>query len=96
MSDVDFNSLPPAEQQALLNGPALQPPDGVNPNFDNPSNDDGLARKVLAVCFALGSAFVLLRAYVAWFVNKKPHFNDCKLSAVGSPRYCIRLTKRQL
>ncbi|KAI2637750.1 hypothetical protein GGS26DRAFT_426104 [Hypomontagnella submonticulosa] len=76
MSDVDFNSLPPAEQQALLNGPALQPPDGVNPNFDNPSNDDGLARKVLAVCFALGSAFVLLRAYVAWFVNKKPHFND--------------------
>ncbi|KAK8109124.1 hypothetical protein PG984_014925 [Apiospora sp. TS-2023a] len=36
MEAREFWALPPAEREKLLDGPALEPPPGVEPNFDNP------------------------------------------------------------
>lgn len=84
MSSLDFSSLLPAEQEALLNGPALQPPADVVPQFDNPPNKNDMAHAVYGLCFAIGSLFVFARVYGTWFCLKKAHISDCK--------YCRLLT----
>lgn len=78
MSSIDFNALSPAEQEALLNGPALQPPAGVVPVFDNPPNRKNMAHVVYGVCIGIGSLFVLLRVFGTWFCQKKAHISDCE------------------
>lgn len=74
----DFNSLPPAAQEKILNGPAMTPPDGVVSNFDNPIEHNRAARIVLSVCLAISSIFFLIRFYGTWFVMKKPRLSDCE------------------
>ena len=44
----DLSSLTPAELEQFLNGPALTPPDGVIPNFDNRDNKNYIAN--IEVC----------------------------------------------
>ncbi|KAI0521453.1 hypothetical protein F5B22DRAFT_573897 [Xylaria bambusicola] len=77
MPQPDYNTLSPAELQALLNGPGLTPPPGVTPNLDNPPNKATLARCVIGVFLTLGSIFVLLRVYGVLFVLKKRYMSDC-------------------
>ncbi|KAI8963501.1 hypothetical protein F5Y11DRAFT_365088 [Daldinia sp. FL1419] len=77
-------SLSPEEQEAILNGPALTPPPGVTPNFDNPPNnsDGGLA--VILVCLILACASSLLYTYGRIFQTKQAHFSDLVgLAALG-------------
>ncbi|KAI1142129.1 hypothetical protein F5Y05DRAFT_369788 [Hypoxylon sp. FL0543] len=50
---ANFSSLPPDQQAQILNGPAMQPPPGLVPNFDNPPNNSALAQAVLGLCLAL-------------------------------------------
>ncbi|KAI1162623.1 hypothetical protein F5B18DRAFT_368850 [Nemania serpens] len=71
MFESDYNTLSPAQLEALLNGPGLTPPPGVIPNPDNPPNKDTVARLVLGVLFALGSTFVLVRVYGVVVVLKR-------------------------
>lgn len=87
MFESDYNTLSPAQLEALLNGPGLTPPPGVIPNPDNPPNKDTVARLVLGVLFALGSTFVLVRVYGVVVVLKRRSPCDCKRSARGFPVY---------
>ncbi|OTA57986.1 hypothetical protein K449DRAFT_437007 [Hypoxylon sp. EC38] len=72
---ADFSSLTPAAQEAILNGPSMTPPDGVTPNFNDPTSHNTAARVVLSVCLAISSIFFLIRVYGAWFVVK-PRLSD--------------------
>jgi hypothetical protein len=72
-----MSELPPS----LLNGPALPPPDGVKPNFDNPSNDDTLAWTVSIVTLVFSLAAVCMRIYTKTQILRKMEIEDCKLIA---------------
>ncbi|KAI0974904.1 hypothetical protein F4678DRAFT_421202 [Xylaria arbuscula] len=74
---VDFSSLSPAQQQAILDGPALPPPPGVVPNFTNPSNLETLTYAVLGLCVFLATLFILLRAYGRWYLVRTISVGDC-------------------
>lgn len=61
---------------AFLDYPALAPPKGVTPNFDNPSN---LAAPELAVLqLTLATLFVAMRLYTKRFVVKRILAEDCE------------------
>ncbi len=78
MISFDVSNLTPDEQEEVLNGPALPPPPGVVPNFDNPGrwNYWGILTNVL--CLTITLAVIGLRAYVKIFCVKKPRIEDCK------------------
>ncbi|KAL7625211.1 hypothetical protein AAE478_004426 [Parahypoxylon ruwenzoriense] len=80
-----FNALSPEEQQALLDGPAIPPPEGIIPNFDNPPNWNSLAHGAFATCIAATSIFLVLAIYVKVTHFKKVRVEDvCALfSLVG-------------
>ncbi|OTB07643.1 hypothetical protein M426DRAFT_241856 [Hypoxylon sp. CI-4A] len=81
MSDADYNSLTPSQLAALLEGPALAPPDGQVSNFDDPENGNAMARAIIGVCLGFTSFFFILRVYVVWFVIKKAHLTDYMMLA---------------
>ena len=66
-----------AALRTLLEGPAMSPPAGVVPDFDNPANLDNYA----TVCNALGIAFatvaVVLRIYTKVFILRVLAWEDC-------------------
>ncbi|KAI1380116.1 hypothetical protein F4677DRAFT_251415 [Hypoxylon crocopeplum] len=72
----DISSLTPEQLQALLNGPALQPPDNVIPNFDNPPNKNYIAQAVVPLCLTFTTIAFLLRAYARVFCIKKIELPD--------------------
>lgn len=83
MSNLDFSSVPPGELQEVLDGPALPPPEGVEPNFDNPPNESTLALGALFTCLSLATIFLLIRFYVRLFIVKKTHLGDCEYFTTG-------------
>ncbi|KAK6951113.1 hypothetical protein Daesc_007643 [Daldinia eschscholtzii] len=71
--------LPPEQQQAILNGPALAPPsEDVVPNFENPPNMNGLAIAVTTVALVIVTIAVFLRAYVKIWIVKNPQIHDVR------------------
>ncbi|KAE8342431.1 hypothetical protein BDV24DRAFT_150357 [Aspergillus arachidicola] len=54
-----------------LDGPAHPPPDGVTPNFDNPTNRNALAIGVLAACVAVTTICFLMRIYARVYLLRK-------------------------
>ncbi|KAB8202983.1 hypothetical protein BDV34DRAFT_227880 [Aspergillus parasiticus] len=54
-----------------LDGPAHPPPDGVTPNFDNPTNRNALATGVLAACVAVTTICFLMRIYARVYLLRK-------------------------
>ncbi|KAI2783827.1 hypothetical protein F4815DRAFT_458120 [Daldinia loculata] len=75
MADV-IPYLPPDQQQAALNSPALPAPDGVVPNFDNPGNNNSLAYGVIGACAAVSSLCMIIRFYARIFLFKKLKMED--------------------
>lgn len=73
----NFPNYPPAVQDAILNGPALTPPDGVVSDFDNPSNHNTEALVLAVVCISLALVAAFLRAYSRLFVSQNVHLEDC-------------------
>ncbi|KAI0509535.1 hypothetical protein F5B22DRAFT_648961 [Xylaria bambusicola] len=73
---LQFPHLTPAQQQAILNGPALIPPDGVEPNLENPSNNNALAIAVSVVGLTLVVISGIGRIYSRVFVVKKLKVED--------------------
>lgn len=71
-----LSALTPAQLEMLLNGPALAPPDGVIPNFDNPPNKNYIAQAVVPLCLVLTSIAVFLRVYARIFCVKKVEIPD--------------------
>ncbi|KAI1211225.1 uncharacterized protein F4807DRAFT_29131 [Annulohypoxylon truncatum] len=72
----DLSSLSPAELQQFLDGPALTPPDGVIPNFDNRDNKDYISQAVLPLCLVLTTIAVFLRVWARIFCIKKIELPD--------------------
>lgn len=59
-----------------LDGPALAPPPGVVSNFDNPSNQNGLAMGVLIACASIATVCLLLRIYGRFYLLRKVSAED--------------------
>ncbi|KAI0532707.1 hypothetical protein GGR58DRAFT_489199 [Xylaria digitata] len=55
--------LPKEQQEALLAGPALAPPQGIVANFDNPPNQNGIAHATFAICLFFATFSFLVRMY---------------------------------
>lgn len=73
----NFPNLSPEEQEKILNGPAMQPPPGVTPNFAHPHNHNKEATAFLIVCSTLVVSAALTRAYSRVFVMRKVYMEDC-------------------
>ena len=71
-------SLSPAELEALLAAPALPPPDGVTPNFDDPENQNGLAMFVFTFCTIIATLCLLIRSYARFWVERKFQLEECE------------------
>lgn len=61
---------------AILDGPAMPPPPGVKPNFENPDN---LSHPQLAwLQLSIATAVVAMRVYTKLGVMRKMLAEDCK------------------
>ncbi|KAI1172208.1 hypothetical protein F4777DRAFT_522440 [Nemania sp. FL0916] len=76
MSLDQLHTLPDALQQAILNGPALKAPPGIESNLDNPPNANSLGIAVTTIClFTSTVAFALAASARLWHM-KKIHLED--------------------
>ncbi|KAI1749264.1 hypothetical protein F4782DRAFT_549843 [Xylaria castorea] len=57
-----------ANRQAILANPALQPPDGVEPNFANPSNMNELANGVIIAGLVITFITIIIRLHSWLFI----------------------------
>lgn len=78
MSDLDFSGLSPEMLKQALDGPALPPPEGVDPNFDTPANENAVELASLVICLVFSSAFLFIRIYVKISELKYIHIGDCE------------------
>ncbi|KAI2636173.1 hypothetical protein GGS21DRAFT_489887 [Xylaria nigripes] len=72
MSSLDFSHLSPEDLRQALEGPALSPPDGVSPNFDDPPNQNAAALAGLLALYlsiVVGS-FVRISSPASFFVHQ--------------------------
>ncbi|KAI0023351.1 hypothetical protein F4780DRAFT_729424 [Xylariomycetidae sp. FL0641] len=90
MTPDQLSSLSSEEQAVLLNGPALAPPQGVIPNFENPPNRDAAAQAVNCLGLVISSAVLLLRAYARLCCMKRIQIEDfLALAAYGTYLGCV-------
>ncbi|KAH8689592.1 hypothetical protein BGW36DRAFT_412363 [Talaromyces proteolyticus] len=68
-----------------LNGPALQPPEGVTPNFDNPPNNNRLAYIVLTLCAVVATICLLLRLYARVILLRKIQIEEVLITLAYGP-----------
>lgn len=59
------------ELAALLALPAMEPPDGMTPDFDDPPNENTLAWVVMTFCMVVATTFFGLRLYAGTWKTKK-------------------------
>ncbi|KAI1780981.1 hypothetical protein F4818DRAFT_397411 [Hypoxylon cercidicola] len=81
------NSSLSAQEAAIFNGPAGPPPEGVIPNFDNPSNKTAASYAVSAICTALTTFFVVIRIYAKAYCLRDVHVPDA-LALIAFGIYC--------
>lgn len=62
------------------NRPALQPPPGIEPDFDNPPNRNVEAHFGISICIFIVFTGVALRAYSKIFCMRQVHLEDCEFS----------------
>jgi hypothetical protein len=51
----------PEEIEAILNGPALPPPNGTVPNFDNPPNNNPAGYAGLTIMLVIATMAIIFR-----------------------------------
>ncbi|KAI0398144.1 hypothetical protein F5Y17DRAFT_215620 [Xylariaceae sp. FL0594] len=68
--------LPPAQQEAILNGPALQPPPGMTVNFDHPLNGNLPTLVIESFFLAISAIAVALAVYTKLFLSKRIYFEN--------------------
>ncbi|TGJ78622.1 hypothetical protein E0Z10_g10142 [Xylaria hypoxylon] len=96
---VNWYSLQPAQQQAILDGPALPPPPGILSNFDDPANMNSLTLAVISAAVVLGTLAVLIRVYAKVISARRARLEDY-LGLIAFAAYVahawsvIALTKR--
>jgi hypothetical protein len=76
----DLASLPPAWQIAVLEGPALRPPPGVQPNFIDPSNQNSLGYALIIICGIVSTVMTGTRLYAKFRSSRKLGIEDCRSS----------------
>ncbi|KAI1256205.1 hypothetical protein MGN70_002367 [Eutypa lata] len=76
MSLDQISHLPPSQQEAFLNGPALRPPPGVIPNFENPPNRLATAYAGVTICLFATTVAVFVRFYFKVFAIKRVNIED--------------------
>ncbi|KAI0555031.1 hypothetical protein F4679DRAFT_525800 [Xylaria curta] len=76
MSLDQLHFLPPAQQQAILNGPALVPPAGVVPNLDNPPNGNVLCLIIMTILLVIATLVFTLAVYAKLIHIKKLYVED--------------------
>ncbi|KAI1738411.1 hypothetical protein F4680DRAFT_450163 [Xylaria scruposa] len=81
MSLDQIHSLPPAQQQAILNGPAPAPPAGVVPTLDHPPNDNVLCLIIMTILLVIATLAFILAVYAKLFYIKKFYVEDFFASA---------------
>ncbi|KAI1133355.1 hypothetical protein F5Y10DRAFT_274254 [Nemania abortiva] len=72
---------PTKDLGALLDGPALQPPPGVVPNFDHPGNLNGVAELTNVLCLLVTVFAVFVRVYALCTCTKKVQLEDVLMLA---------------
>ena len=82
----DFAKLTRAQQQVLLDGPAISPPIGIAPNFTDPERHYSLSWGVLITSAALSAIAVSIRLYTRIFCIRKLRIEDCKLTVLCRPQ----------
>jgi hypothetical protein len=83
---ANWDNLPPALQQSILDGPALLPPSGVKPNFTNPSNGNTSGIMLLVICLFFAITATIGRAYSRLVIQRKLYLEDCELLL---SRFCL-------
>ncbi|KAI8966136.1 hypothetical protein F5Y11DRAFT_310539 [Daldinia sp. FL1419] len=71
-----IGSLPKAEQEAILDGPALNPPPGIVPNFENPPNQNAIGYAATTICLVAAFLGILVRTYGRFFCVRKGLVED--------------------
>jgi hypothetical protein len=84
---VSFSALSPAQQQTVLDGPALPPPEGMQSNFDNPPSFNTGGYIVVSFCLAISTAFVFIRIYSRAFLTKQFRIEECKYLTSPGPLF---------
>ncbi|KAI1156218.1 hypothetical protein F4825DRAFT_459217 [Nemania diffusa] len=72
----DFPNLSTAVQQQILDGPAMEPPEGVTPDFSKPESRRVVAIAVSAVCLTLVVISSAIRLYSRLVIVKKMRLED--------------------
>ncbi|KAI2617909.1 hypothetical protein GGR54DRAFT_607399 [Hypoxylon sp. NC1633] len=85
-----YNSLTPDEQQQYLNGPGLDPPPGIESNFDNHPNGNSVLYSTSVACIVVGSVFILLTIYTRIYHTKHVHLEDY-FAIIGVAGWCCVL-----
>lgn len=67
-----------ANIHALLNGPAVEPPAGVTPNFVDPPNREATIFPIMALCLTIATLAVLVRLYSKLFLLRSVAYEDCE------------------
>lgn len=76
--------LSPEAIEALLEGPADNPPNGTLPDFNAKSNYDGQGIAIVAICAGLVAMTSILRAYSRIRAMRTIFLEDCMLNT-GHP-----------
>jgi hypothetical protein len=74
---ANFPNLSPQEQQAILRGPGLPPPDDVDFDFENPPNGNKVGIALIVLCLSFSVPAILGRGYTRVVIQKKVHLEDC-------------------
>ncbi|KAI1088515.1 hypothetical protein F5B19DRAFT_471047 [Rostrohypoxylon terebratum] len=77
------NQNPNTPLASKLDGPATQPPAGVTPNFEDPSNQNSLVRAVLILVLVITSLCVLIRVYSRLILKRVKIVDILGLAAFG-------------
>jgi len=71
-----FHALPPEQQQQILSGPGLDPPNNIIPNFAHPPNRDSIAHGQFATSVILTSIFIVFAVYIKVVQFKRIYLED--------------------
>lgn len=67
----DLSQLSPEALAQRMREPALDPPSGVEPNFEHPPNSNAGSFVLYSICLLLGVWCVSMRFYARWGELKK-------------------------
>jgi hypothetical protein len=63
--------------QTIMDHPAMEPPEGVQPNFEDPPNHNELGFATVTPAFTVAAIVVLLRVYAKVRIIKRLDLEDC-------------------